>query len=793
MLNHWTQEGLHDGLALRVGAMAKCNGDSAGGKTLKRKSEMVLRWMAECKDRVYLAANPMAVKVCERNLVQARKDDALKAQILGTCATLGAFQCSSPAKDSVLEKLCVNTDMRHMFLKGVLYLFDYNLAVSSLKRSRIERKVKVPVFCNPSSGERLAAAVKYDIVADAVHYTATELRLLTQMACAYPVVEYVPGSKYSNLLLAPDNLCIVADRSDVLEGGFGYGDPTEMWRVLVSIACKHGCLDDLRWAVAKLRGTAHWYDHIATVTGIIDMQMTVPLSRSIRTWLGGNCSWRDYVTHGSNYFSTTKSLVLDAMMGEAMKQSAYNAVESIGPMSPAMVPSGDVKTDECFASMMRDHGFKQSTAMENPVLANLEVTQGTSGLVEYGKAIRDLAIEYAEQMRNGYTFTYPVLNMAIGACVTTSNAWSVSRGWEALPDHGLLRNYKGLEATVERGAMLWCMGGSERIPRVGWNLCGVKTLEPIDDADDVMLLAEGTYHMTKVAYRLLDVSKCRGRIDASSISNGGGPDYGEWFGTACGLVVGDDGKVKWVVEPGDVDEKTTMGERTPLPEEEVKIPNNEPVELPVLQPPPSYQAVPKVSRAERRKEHERRMIEHFSGMPLGSVGRRSRAKEMKHGMIGIGTQTGYFTQVSGEGNQCLLNAVIEDMAIHGLVKADERDSVKRELWDSVKSEDFHDGQAVALALNRCGIGLTVLDEKEDGVRAYGYGVNNASHVVHVLRRGNHYDSWVPGKHGISTLEIKSCDGSLTPEESVGLLEPLAEFFDGRRPKTVKGLSKMFNR
>jgi hypothetical protein len=674
-----------------------------------------------------------------------------------------------------------------MFLKGMLYLNSYNLAVTSDLKKREIYESDVQVIPYASDTRRLASIMEYDIVVDACEYTPQELRLLAMMGSQYPMVDYAPGSIYSGVNLASDALCILSSDEVVIEEGVGFGDPQNMYQVLVSIACKTGTIEDLHWAMSNSRGLCGWVDWLGQELGVDHFDLTVTKSVCYRGCLGEVESWRDYVGLSSNYFSTSKSLVCDVLISHSAKQAVYNEVESMGPLGPVGCPTKKPETDGVFNSNARDLGLKHGEQRINPVLAAI-VTAGVGDIIAYRSNLKELSVRVAERMIARKRFTIPQLNFLLPYSFSRNNAWSVSRGWPAMPPDVRSKGARALEVSMSKHAMLWCLGAEKRAPRLGINAYGARRHElSTHGSASVAVLTEGTYRITKVEM-WIDPTNMRGREDATALSGGSLTNSG-YLGSVCTIVMGDDGKDSWLVDGETEDDPGhTVDKRIPDREEEGASSgpddsddSREVLRGVVKKTTPSKHSYNK--RSEVKVAKIGRKVGPMCGDPnfrlepdptiptKSGICKLVPGASTWEGAVGI-TKHLQVVPASGVGLQCALNSVTDDLVNHGHLLRSDVERCKSGLLRDLSTGKNHDMQEVAALLNAYNIGVEVYEAIEDeSYRVQAFGTNGAVHNVRVLRSGNHFDSLVEPVDPFEgeRYTIKHHSGSQTPAASAAAL------------------------
>jgi len=245
MPNKFTLSGMHKKLPVRVMSLAKQKDDPNSRSSLKHAQTYNRHFMGD--KEIWFDSLKGMVRYPERPGVAIERDNQLKARIQSSMPNMSSHEMADIVVVKIGEALNMPTDMRHVFAKGYLLLMDYNLATSSKHDIRlIDNDFAITAMNNITSNERHTVLAVADLVVDVAEFTPSERALLALMCAEYPTVKYAGENVYTQIHMEKDDLILVSDGKVDVPAGFNFGSPDRMYFDMVNIACKMGCLHDMR-------------------------------------------------------------------------------------------------------------------------------------------------------------------------------------------------------------------------------------------------------------------------------------------------------------------------------------------------------------------------------------------------------------------------------------------------------------------------------------------------------------------------------------------------------------------
>lgn len=461
--------------------------------------------------------DPMASFAHEktRSQVAVAQDHLMKARLMSACNQLGGNQSQDLNVSYMMDRQTTKTDMRHLYTKLYLLLHDYNLAVSS-KCTQKDRRVDFKIEIHPviSDLDRASFMCTNDIVVDADGFTEEELGVLALGAAEYPSVWYAGDNIYTQCAMEADSLAIISDQSIQVESSLAWGSPTRLYSIMVSLACKLGCMDDMMTAFANMRGRCKMmYDmleHAEENVVVSDMPKSFNQTRA----LGGLLNWPAATTSNGGYFSTTACLVHDISYGMLFNMMAANLVEETGGLGKQLCET-DPKIDPQYNGLLRDHGLNHQDPAINELLLNWSHLHGSPLLWGFSSMIKDYVIGLATKMRMGYDVSIPQWTEMIPYSTSHNTSWGALRGYNGnMPMFGgNIDERKKQEITT--ATFMWVLGLRNQRPLKGYNKSkGGVMLQ--DNEREWMTNSYGSFEITSIGMSI--VNSIEGRQDETDES-----------------------------------------------------------------------------------------------------------------------------------------------------------------------------------------------------------------------------------------------------------------------------------
>jgi len=188
----FTRQDMVDGI--KIGVMVDARSDK--GDKIPRDKEYTLNFRGGKEWR--LAAAVAQVDYVTRDPAFYTLDHTLRDRIIRQCPEMSAGQIHELRVDAVKDALAMPTDMRHMFMKMALMLWDYTLAATSrLETMEIAGDIVDCTHSNLPADARLAIMASVRVVVDAEGMSPSELGLLQIAAQEYPSVWYAGDNVYT--------------------------------------------------------------------------------------------------------------------------------------------------------------------------------------------------------------------------------------------------------------------------------------------------------------------------------------------------------------------------------------------------------------------------------------------------------------------------------------------------------------------------------------------------------------------------------------------------------------------
>nr|WSP06973.1 cysteine protease [Gnomoniopsis castaneae chrysovirus 1] len=696
-----------------------------------------------------LAASSSHVDYVTRDPAFYTMDTTLRDRILSQCPGMSAAQLHELRVDSVKDALSMPVDMRHMYMKMMLMLWDYTLAATSKVEGMemADDLIQVDKEYIPADA-RMAAMANYRIVIDAEGMSKRELGLLSLSSQEYPSVWYAGDNVYTKCSMAADSLAIVSDGAIDMDTSGMWGSPDELYQTIWSVAAKTGSTKCLIEAISMLRGRCQHMADLTTRLGPISVHGSIPLSLC-KTRAMGPAAASTIITKPPGFFSTSISLVTDMLYGKMFELAATAVVEEIGALGSrtcGSVPS----TDRLFNGLLRDVGLRHEDGSINAVLRNWCSLTGSAYTFGYGGRLKDYVVKLTEAMKAGWDVGIPQLNTLIPYMDTRNTCWGKSRGYTGKAD--IFDKDKTLDAAESLAVFSWLMGLRKTRPKVFNNRSKKEARHQTPEERE--LAVEAGASMVLGTAQLWITDSLGGRED--DYEEGAGVLVKSSFPSVKCQLLFDTRIEQWHVPrqpPEDYAatvKKTTYGEKGvevepvisgPMPKASDSVFSG--VRAAVTEKPVRPAKAPKYMTGVTGTKYVPQYVLEGDVMEKPLSVRMERPK--------VGKTKVKRLEVPGDG-KCGLHAVVLDLQAHGLLTQRDGGRALTALEANVTAPTFHTPDEIAGAVLKMGLGLDVIS---DGI-AHTYG-NNSGHRVMMEHKDLHYRPIIEDESG-EEVEIKEVIG-----------------------------------
>lgn len=737
----FTLGGMVDGIDLGVSVDART---SSGDKVVREQNVRInFRGAKEWT----LAPSVAQVDYVTRDPAFYTLDLKLRDNIIRQCPELSAAQYSELRVDAVKDALSMPVDMRHMFMKMMLMLWDYTLAATSRVSSMEMAADLVDVRRgNVPADARLAIMASNRVVIDAEGMSPRELGLLYLAAQEYPPVWYCGENMYNKCTMAADDVILLASGKIDIDISGIWGSPDTMYQLIWGIASKLESVKCLAEAMSALRGKCRHMADMTEVVGSVTVYSGVPLS-ICKTRGMGQRGAPTLISREAGYMSTSMSLLTDNLLGTMFELAATFTVENVGGLG-SRVCGALVATDRCYNGLLRDIGLRHDDASVNVVLRNFCSLTGSPRTWGYGGLIKDYIIGLTTNMKQGWDVVIPQLTTLIPYLDAGDSCWGASRGYSGKPD--VFKNDDVTSRAEQLSVCSWLLGQRRSRPYIRHNHSG--KMSRASTADERALAVDAGTSFRIGAAKLWVVSDVGGRED--EYSEGGGVLVKATFANVKCQLLYDTSSQTWRLPTPEFDyptmvKQTTYGIRPTIEVEPVVVgpaPNltdetfsgvramllDRPIK-PSIAPRPEYNhgGVPKVP-----------LYKVSGGNESDDMVRVCRAPPP------LGKTSYTAIEVPGDG-KCGLHAVVTDLKVHGLLGEHDGNRLFAKLEEATLAPTFHSPDEIAGAALQMGLGLDVI---ADGI-VHSYG-NNPGHRILLRCENSHYQPLIPDPNGVE-LDVTS--------------------------------------
>lgn len=734
---------------LTIGVTAVSHATEAtGGRTELCNTEDVVLKPFETNGQWLLQHEHGRASYSEHMGTKTDRDSGMMGKVIAQCCNLSEGEVGGLARTLVMEMLSQKPDMRHMFMKGYLLLQDLNLSVLFRRSRRRFRRMPDVYYDQCDNDRKLGLISEKKIVVDSEGFTADELCVLSMMAAPYPSIKFCEDNIYNTCHMSGDDLAIISsyhiERSNNM-----VQSPAELYRNIVSIACKLECTNDLFDAFKTMRGRM---GHIRDVNGIIPDRVYhcgVSLSNSHSRCFGGSTVHNVVCADFPCYMSTSVALVADMMLGECYELTASMLVEHMGGLGK-LICEGTPARDETYNSILRDYGLSSKDCRLNQLMLDWESLGASKYAWSPLLTWKPYLIELTERMRNGADARIPQLTYEVPFLSQPDCVWGAVRGFKGVNGSGLASM-----ADIERGAsarkdeklrlgaaFTWAMGVRKTRPKLYNNSYGTKEIKLSTREAKFLKGTKTGFRISHVGYTLGD--EFEGREDWTELA-GTKLIRTQIEGTRCSIVMSTAGRWNYAEFKEPSAERSSpegISESVGnLRAEDSNLTDDNIIKMTERFRWNSGQKAEEVFGKLKGVLHSEKVP--ISGGELADIGGGGGEKQKLA-----------FVDVPGDG-KCGIHAVVASMKEQGMVKQGDEKLVFGNFDERLDATTFHDAQSIGLALTEVGVALRVYEMEEDGARVIQYG-DVAGPGIAIERRGNHFRGVVEGKG--DEVSIKNVEG-----------------------------------
>lgn len=688
--------------------------------------------------------------------------DRVMAKVSGALPGLGPNHITPINSSIITARYSLKSDMRHLFTKGYLYLMDYTLATAAKKPTVEVSNYDTMLQENISMRARLAAMVSREIVIDVSTLSGDEVRLLALLGSQYPVVKYCDDNVYNTNRLEADDMLLVSDHKIDVPASTLFTSPDTFYSLLTSLAVKLDCLDDMREVFSSFRGLPFVMDDYCHRNQVDTFVLKYPKSRHLRGALELRPNERLRVDNFSNYYSSTISVVLDLLLGQAYNYSVLNMIEGLCANTPIGIPTGDPNKDDVFNDQLRNYGLKNDSPEGNALIMEWSNLSAGNLPISFGD-LKSYVVTWVEDiMASGWQWDgiQQVALMLTGSYFKDTSIGS-QRGWNA---NMVLCGDEQILHAAHTKAFGFMMGVSDDVPRILQDVDDYLTVPELGPAElDMMMGRAGEYRITGVWFNVGSATEAYADMREVSLVTFHNTRF-----RGCGFHL--------VYDPISDSERmsvisaTVDDERKLLDTIGVKEKTVDPFDVQIegitfggsrIEPQPDEAKLPRVMN-KTKLEVKRQLADEVTanGYVVGLPAARSRdidRPDMRRPPVTINTlhdiDEGFAEyETKGDGT-CGIHSVVQDLAVHGFVDPRNYIAAHRGLINESVEKSWHsEAELAGLCANR-GFGLQVFSKNDTGGwRSRLYGGDGAQHIVRLVNRDGHWSNIVPG--------IKEWDGGI---------------------------------
>jgi len=763
MPDQFTMAGWESEIAINCTAIANSTRPSIGKVNLANTKEVVLQPFTNVS-AWSLVPQEGEVYYSRHVGITPDKDKGIIGMIKSMCINMNDAEVGSLPMALIGEKVTQNGDMRHMFTKMYLMMMDCNLSVVTRLRDRFVRPVMRRVYYpNQTSAARLGLIAQKKLVVDVEGFSPEELNFLALSSQAYPQVKYCKDNIYNTCNMREDDLAIVSIGNIVIEDKVMM-TPSEMYRLMLSIACKLRCVDDLFSVLQMMRGRCAHIRDVRMIDPETEVYCSLPRSSNFTRAFGGATVHSVIPRTFPTYLCSSVGLIADMILGKGFELVATFLIESFGGYGDLMC-EGRADTNQMYNGLLRDYGLSSMQRDVNQLMLEWE----SVGSCTYDWAIRGSWKPYfiglTQRFKDGVDVSIPQLCYDLPMMLVKDSVWGAIKNWKGyngsgiseLTDIGEDSKRKRDERLRLTAAFTWSMGMRQVRPKMFANAYAKKEVSLSSSELNWLAGSVGSYNLTHVSYTLADeylgredwTEKTATQLIRTAID-----------GTKCSIIISNDDQ-RW-----HISEYRAGAEEIGI-RETLAIQERQNVDL-------ADEEILKVLHGKRDadKRPDKRLSEMVDKMrSIVSVDRVI----LKPGNLNdVGEVASYSTLEGVSGSTNVIHAIVNSMNNRGLVNDYDKARVLSNFEGELAGEKMTDISKVAQALLEYGISLRVYDEKKEGIEVIEYG--NASRGVEIVRRDGNYTSILSDSGGGSRKVVKKLKGDLPTHQDLGTLNEMRKWF-----------------
>lgn len=736
----FTLNDFNKGFELTVAAVAD---GSVNHRQLKKTNHVKLDFMS--KNHWYLEPLGSHMYEAHRGLQTVGWDRTVNARVHASLNHIESVEKLGLPLTHTKQRMGVGHDLRHIFTKMVLYLNDYNLAVTSRITEKEISGSYQPVYYNNVSDEgRMELMRTKSVVVDSEHFTSCEVGFLALAAAEYPSVWFAGDNIYNAVRMEEDDIGILSSGEVKFDNHMSWHSPTELYHMICSIACKFGAVGDLATVLRDMRGRCKMMADMVSHTSGNVVVSDMPLSYSMDLGLGDEVIPPATQSKVGNYFATAQSLVHDLMVGMCFEASATTVVEDLGGLGKVF-GSSNPHMNPILNGLCRDHGLKHMDVQKNVLLKNWGCVTGVPIRWGFGKMIKEYVLGLCDWMYNdtvnGDVLVPQLFNM-LPFSYSKDSAWGMIRNWTGRGTMLLDAKKERVVLEQKTAAFSWAMGARRRRPNVFANYEGSQSLTLDANEMEFLLGSEGTFNINTIAFSL--GQSLQGRVDETEESCTAF-FKSEFIHTKCSLVY--DIEHSWhqpsavagVVFEDRRSMRSSLWAHDQENKEKARREEKSRILPKVVPEPPAptptlerLQMLASKTRLEVDKDagHAREDDDGHVRVPEFTIGgvTYDLQPELNRGQLKKGERVKvHKIDTPGDG-RCGLHGVVKDLTVRGMCEKTQADRLLQRLDRDTGKTTWHEAGEIAAAVEKLGHGLEVYVPDESG----GYGVQRYGRHDHYI-------------------------------------------------------------
>jgi len=740
-----------NGLTVTTTAVAKVRG-AVGRSELSHGDDHTIDFVGH--GETSLVAERCSVAYSPRTDALVARDRVITGRVAAACANMCEGESADLAVTLAAERITCTGDMRHMLTKMYLMLCDLVLAETSHCMDwEYASDLQAIHSQNITGAALLAAIVRYDVVIDLDGFTDMERELVWLAAGTYPPVKFAGDNIYNSICMEADSVRLVSKGPLHAHLSMQW-DPESMYRAIIGLACKLGCLEDWWWVMKRMRGMPVLLRDIRLRTGDACVVYGVPLSSHHGRALGEALVQSVIPSRYPGYIATSISLVADAMLGHALVACASCVVEQLGGYGTLIFP-GSGYSSQLYGSLLRDYGLGIMNPRLNALLLVWSQVTETDQPFNYRDGLTHYIHMLTGAMRSGTDGVWSQLLFDVAYMDFKDCSWGVTRGGDAYGGFDLRATDKARDAHIRtQAAKLWAMGVRKQRPELGANM----------EREGEVRFGASEYSFLAGATGAIDVSWVTYTLKQEP---GARRDYGEQEATALiaaafkggrctvELKEGVEWDVRYIGAPdADVGITETLG-LTGVRELEIPAEDVIPVTYGGSKVVAFEQRAVKLPEFKRDSNHRRvnltvnhnrynqpQFVERVAN--IGGTSKSETGVLVSKGEVSAGSKCRLVKYDTPGDGRCGIHALVKGFEISGMISGGQRSLAVKELDRITTDTVWHDTETVAAAAGVYGVGVRVHRETGDGRLDTTYYNTRAREVFDIHYRDGKYSAATVG-------------------------------------------------